>query len=63
MRRGVTRWFTVSTDRGTRLYRTYTHAMGAARWMARESACPVDVTSDSTGETWRVPPPIGALSA
>jgi hypothetical protein len=58
MRRGVTRWFTVSTDQGTRMYRKYTHAMGAARWMARESGRPVDVTSDTTGETWRVPPPL-----
>jgi hypothetical protein len=62
MRRRVTRWFTVSTDRGTGLYRTFAHAMSAAKWMARESGRPVDLASDGTGETWRVLPPVGVSS-
>jgi hypothetical protein len=57
MRQRVTRWFTVSTSKGTGWYRTQARALNAARWMAGESGETVDVTSDASGATWRVSPP------
>jgi transcriptional regulator GlxA family with amidase domain len=57
VRRHVTRWFTVSTSRGTGWYRSQARALSAARWIARESDEAVEVTSEASGATWHVTPP------